>query len=49
MQKMRFFKKIEKFYFLSIWPFLATFYEVKFTFFKKLVDGAPATYFFDGF
>jgi hypothetical protein len=31
-------------------PILATFYEVKITFYKKLVDGAPATYFkFDVF
>jgi hypothetical protein len=35
------FQKIQKIPFL---PILATFYEVKITFFKKLVDEAPATY-----
>jgi hypothetical protein len=40
--KNKILQKIEKFHFL---PILATFYEVKITFLKKLVGGAPVTYF----
>jgi hypothetical protein len=44
---MRFFKKNRKIIFLLI---LATFYKVKITLLKKLVGGAPVTYFkFDVF
>jgi hypothetical protein len=38
-------KNIQKFHFWSILPILATIYEVKITFLKKLVEGAPMTYF----
>jgi hypothetical protein len=38
-------KIIQKFNFWSILPILATIYEVKITFWKKLVEGAPMTYF----
>jgi hypothetical protein len=40
---MRNFKKIEKFYFWSIFANFSSIYEVKITFFKKLVEQAPAT------
>jgi hypothetical protein len=45
IQKWDFWKKIQKFHFCSILPILATIYEVKITFWKKLVEGAPITYF----
>jgi hypothetical protein len=38
---MRLFKKVENFHFCQFWPILATFYEVKITFWKKLVEGGP--------
>jgi hypothetical protein len=41
---MRLFKTIQKFHFGQFLQILATFYEVKITFFKKLAEGAPATY-----
>jgi hypothetical protein len=41
---MRNFKKIEKFHFLSIFANFSNIYKVKITFFKKLVEVAPATY-----
>jgi hypothetical protein len=41
---MRNFKKIENFHFWSIFANFSNIYEVKITFFKKLVEGAPATY-----
>jgi hypothetical protein len=40
---MRNFKKIEKFHFLSIFANFSNIYEVKITFFLKLVEVAPAT------
>jgi hypothetical protein len=41
---MRFFKKIEKFHFWLIFANFSNIYEVKITFFKKLVEQALATY-----
>jgi hypothetical protein len=43
-KKMRNFKKFEKFHFLSIFANFSNIYEVKITFFKKLVEQAPVTY-----
>jgi hypothetical protein len=42
---MRLLKKIQKFHFWSIFLILPTIYEVKITFWKKLVEVAPMTYF----
>jgi hypothetical protein len=43
-KKWDFSKKSKNSIFGLFLPILATFYKVKITFFKKLVDGAPATY-----
>jgi hypothetical protein len=42
--KMRNFKKFEKFHFWSIFANFSNIFEVKITFFKKLVEVAPVTY-----
>jgi hypothetical protein len=41
---MRNFKKFKKIHFWSIFANISNIYEVKITFFKKLVEQAPATY-----
>jgi hypothetical protein len=45
IQKWEFSKKIKKFHFWSIFANFSHIYKVKITFFKKLVDGPPMSYF----